>query len=197
MKKYDYDLGYIPKVLTVERAKPLSTRQYSVSAYTDFDNHTADFRMGMFRFFEASISGTNGEFDNYVNFFGKVGIPVTEELYIGLGYESTVSENEDYIVTLLEYLFMEKAGVISFNYKYPVESNPHDGFIGAAAQYKLSNSVIFGLEAGKVLETSTYNYLTLKGNLEIMDEVWLSGGLTWEEDNERKYFLKIEHMNIL
>jgi hypothetical protein len=187
----------VPKVLNIERAKPLSTRQYSVSAYTDFDNHTVDLRMGLFRFFEVSAMGTNGEFDNYMTFFGKVGIPVTEELYIGLGYETTVSENEDYIVTLLEYIFMDKAGLVSFNYKYPVESNPNDGFIGASAQYKLSNSVVFGLEVGKVLETASENYFTLKGNLEIMDDVWLSGGVTWEEDDEKKYFVKIEHLNII
>jgi hypothetical protein len=78
-----------------------------------------------------------------------------------------------------------------------VESNPNDGFIGASAQYKLSNSVVFGLEVGKVLETASENYFTLKGNLEIMDDVWLSGGVTWEEDDEKKYFVKIEHLNII
>lgn len=195
MKKYDYDLEYIPKLLYVEKAKSLSTRQYSVSAYTDFDNYTLEAKMGFLKFFEASLIGTDDN-DNEIQFFGKVGIPITEELYAGIGYDSTISESKDYIVTLIDYLFMEKKGIASFNYKYPVESNPNKGIIGASIQSQINPSVVLGIELGKTLESSSNNYLTLKGNLEIMNEVWLGGGLTWK-DHDRVYFIKIEHLNII
>ncbi len=194
MKKYDYDLEYMPKVLNIERAKTLSTRQYSLSASTDFDASKFDARIGLFRFFEASLS-YNFDDKNYFDFLGKVGFPVNRDTLIGLAYEKNWGNDVEYLIGLFEYQFAEGYGIANINYKNPLGSASEADYIGGALQLQPSSNVILGTEYSRKLESNATSNFTIKVNLEIMDEIWFGAGVSWEED--RKYFVKIEHLNLL
>ncbi len=194
MKKYDYDLEYVPKVLEVERAKTLSTRQYSLSASTDFNSSKFDARIGLFRFFEASLNYNFNE-KNYFDFLGKVGFPINRDTLIGLAYEKNWGNDVEYLIGLVEYQFAEGYGIANLNYKNPLGSVSEADYIGGALQLQPSSGVILGTEYGRKLENNATSNFTIKINLEVMDEIWFGAGVSWE--NERMYFIKIEHLNLI
>jgi len=194
MEKYNYDINYIPKIRNVERAKSFSTRQYSLSASSDFDNHYLESRVGLFRFFEIGVLGAQGD-DNYFEVFGKVGFPLYENLYVGFAYENRLGEDEEFAISMLELNFWDNIGLSALNYKHPLDSNDKKGTVGASIQLQPHTSVIIGAEGGKILESSGDDFVTIKLNLEIMDDIWLGGGISWE--NERVYFVKLEYINII
>lgn len=193
MVKYNYDSNYIPKLMNVERAKSLSTRQYTLSLMTDFSSTTLETSIGLFRFFEAGLY-YNIDDESTLNFIGKVAFPVNRDTMVGLAYEKNWTNGVEYIMGLFEYQYAEGYGIADVNYKSPLGNASEPSFMGGSIQLQPTDTVILGTEYSKYLESGGTSQFSLKVNLEVMDQLWVGAGVTWSDD--RRYFIKVQHLNI-
>lgn len=195
MVKYDFAYDYIPKISKVERVETLSNRQYSLRLYSDFTTANISTRIGFFRFFESGLKFAYEKDNSSLEFIGKVGFPINADTSIGLGYESNLLDDGDYVIAMIEHIIANGLGLATFNYKHPMGSNSEVGYLGGAFQLQPTKSVLLGTELGRVMESSGDNELTVRINLEVMDHLWFGAGISWQD--ERIYFIKFEYLNII
>ena len=192
---YNYNFDYEPQVLNVERAVILGPSQYELSFMTDFDDRLEGYlKAGIFRFVEGSISLSPKD-DFGIRGLIKVAFPILKTGNIGIAYEKMLNSNEDYIMALAEYNFLQGMGILNVNYTSPIGKKAQNETIGLAFQYKPDKNVLLGAEYQNKIDNTSDDYLALKLNLRVTDETWLGGGVIWNED-DRKYFLKVSRIMV-
>lgn len=190
-KKYDYNLDYEPQVLKVERAKLLSPHQYELSLMSDFNTRTSgDIKVGILRFIEGTISFDINKSANLAALL-KVGFPVSDTTSFGIAYKKNMDSAESFVIGLMEYSFYENVGILNLNYTSPIGKGAVGEEVGASVQVNPSKDVLIGMEYVTLVEDKTDNYLALKLNLQVIDGIWLGGGVIWDEN--REYFMKISN----
>lgn len=194
-KTYNYNFDYEPQVLNVERAFILGPRQYELSLMSDFsDRFSGGLKTGIFRFIEAGVK-FDSKPKSSLEASLKVAFPIFKTTNIGLSYGKDFSEEGVSSITgLVEYIFYDGMGMIAANYNSPIGQKGNNESIGLSLQMKPDKNVLIGLEYVNKENNKTEDYLAAKVNLKIVGDIWLGGGVIWDEN--RSYFLKISRVMV-
>lgn len=192
-KSLNFDDEYSFMVKDVDKGYALKNRHYILGYRSDFGHENKFYiKTGLFDFFEPSFIH---DFDSGKTFIGmKFGLDLN---FIGIGakIERDMEKEVDYLTSIISIKSKNKAIELNMNYKNVLDKeHKYDERLGFALNFRLSKRAYFGGEYITLKDDLYDKDINIKLNLQLLQDFWLSGGITWEDD--RRYYLMIETINI-